>query len=454
MRTDTWFEDALRPEVVAARVHDEVTDDGQAVTGCRITRIRSVQPEGAWTATYELGVRGADGAERTVVAQGRLTPPGLPLPPRSPDPVAFGEPGWTLVVDDLRLALATPPLDEELEGLALVLDPDRAPGLLTAVLRDAGVVGTGTSVVLCAPTVAAHKPGVRATVVCRLGLRGGPGPSTVVVKVHSDGQGAHGHDVLRALAATPLAESGAVVVPRPLAYVPGLHLSVQEHLEHHGSLKELFHTAFEVGEPGDAALLEQAVQDTGAALAALHRCGGVVGEAVPWEDELAGVSRKLAALAKVVPELAGAPAAALERLSAAAAAAPPDPLVPSHGSLQPAQVLLLESGVGLIDVDKACQSEPARDLAAFTAKVRHMAANKVDRHRWDRGGEAEVWAEALREAFLGAYRRTAVVDSRRLAVWEGLELVSLVLSAAKKMDEDRSRNCLAMLEEHLGACGI
>jgi hypothetical protein len=62
--------------------------------------------------------------------------------------------------------------------------------------------------------------------------------------------------------------------------------------------------------------------------------------------------------------------------------------------------------------------------------------------------------ETLRETFLGEYTRTAPLSERRLAVWEALELFSLVLSASKKMLGPRTRNCVAMLERHLDDHGL
>jgi aminoglycoside phosphotransferase (APT) family kinase protein len=290
-------------------------------------------------------------------------------------------------------------------------------------------------------------------VVCRLGLAGA-GPDAVVVKVHSDEEGERGHEALRSLALSPLVESPLVRVPRPLAYLPDLHLSVQQHIEHECSLKDLFHTAFEGGEQPVLGRLAEGSRAAGAALAALHRCASAHGETQTWAQDLADVRRKHASLVSVVPELGGPVAEALERIGSAAARTAADPPCPSHGSFHPAQVLVAAGRLALIDFDKCCQAEPARDLAAFTTKLRHMAVNKVDTHHYDPAGEAEVMVETLRETFLGEYTRTAPLSERRLAVWEALELFSLVLSASKKMLGPRTRNCVAMLERHLDDHGL
>ncbi len=69
-------------------------------------------------------------------------------------------------------------------------------------------------------------------------------------------------------------------------------------------------------------------------------------------------------------------------------------------------------------------------------------------------GTCETAVEALREAFVDQYRAAAPVSADRVAVWEALELVSLVLSASKKMLGARTENCLLMLERHLRTHGI
>lgn len=469
-KTATWFEDALQPEVVVDHLSRELPELAGAaelagatgvagatgasrLTGCRITRVRSVLPEGSWTALYEFHVDRGDGSPlRTVVATGTLTPPDLPLPP---SPLAgevppIGEEGWRCVLPELRLALAVPPLDESIPGLAMLLDPEQGPELISRVLHPGGPPGEGAVVTACAPIVATHKPGVRATVICHLGYADGghSGPAAVVVKVHSDEQGKRGHEALLSFHESPLGQSQLVRIPRPLGYLPDLHLSVQEYIEY-DCLKDLFHTVFEGGSPASGSQLVGGIRAAGAGLAALHCCGSRHGSTQTWEDDLAGLRGKHARLASVVPELSGPVAEALERITAAAVATPAAALGPSHGSFHPAEVLVSGADVAFIDFDKSCQAEPGRDLASFTTKLRHMAVNKVDSHRYDPRADGELIVEGMRAMFLDAYRDLAPLSDHRLAVWEGFELLSLVLSASKKMHGPRTENCLRMLERHL-----
>jgi hypothetical protein len=459
MQTADWFEGALRADVVAAHLRTHVpafADGSSTLVRCRVTRIRSVPPQGSWTATYELDIGGDQTApERTVVVRGILTPPDRPLPPAGAPGVPLGAEDWGCVLPELRLVLDVPPFDATLPGLAPLLDSQDGARLLDQALHSSGVLAAGVSVTGCVARIASHKPGVRATVVCTLGYTGSPsGPGTVVVKVHSDDEGRRGHEALESLAASPLVESRVVRFPRPLGHVPELRLSVQQHCAHDVSLKDLFHSAFDHGRDRLLPGLSHGVEAAAGGLAALHRCGSRHGAPASWEEELAAVKWKHASLVAVVPELGDRVGTALERIEAMERATPADPLGPAHGSFHPAQVLVTEEGVAFIDFDKSGQAEPASDLGAFTTKLRHMAVNKVDTHGYDPDGASESAVEDLREVFIGGYRRGALVSEERLALWEALELFSLVLSASKKMLGPRTANCIAMLEHHLRTHGI
>lgn len=460
MPTATWFENALSPDVVAARLRRDLAEfrgGSTLLVGCRITRIRSVPPEGAWTAIYELEVRNLEAASRTVVARGRLVPPGTALPAGPADGLSLDSEGWTCVLPELRLVLEVLALDESLPGLALLLDQDEGARLLEGVLRRADMLPADTEVSGYVPSVASHKPGVRATVLCRLGYAGSAprAPGALIVKVHSGDQGEHGHEVLTSLMGSTPSGRGART-PRPVAYLPELRLSVQEHIAHEMSLKDLFHSVFDEGREaeGGSARLDATVAAAGAGLAWLH-CSASTGDVVgSWEADLASVTAKYHKLLSALPHLGGPLGSALERIAMAGERIPADASCLCHGSFHPAEVLLTDAGVAFLDFDKSGQAEPASDVGAFTTKLRHMAVNKVDSHEYDARGVRESAVEALRTRFLDEYRRIAPLSEGRLAAWEALELFALVLSAAKKALAPRSDNCLKMLDHHLSTHGI
>jgi hypothetical protein len=291
------------------------------------------------------------------------------------------------------------------------------------------------------------------------------GPAMVVAKLQSEDEAARIHDVMQALWESSLSGSEHVGIARPLAFVPELGMVIQSAVPEETDLKEVLRATLLSGSPDDMATLESTLRQTARGLADLHRSGASHGEVVTWSAELATLRGKQAKLAGVMPRVAELGGAILDRLEAAAAEAPADPDVPVHHSFRPAQVLLAGGGISFIDFDKSCQSEPASDLAMFTTKVRHASLNKLhasvddeddDDEQIDDGTRLERIgrADALCEVFLAEYRRHAPVSPPRIALWEALELYSLILSAAKKVKAGRVENCAFMLEEHLRRHGM
>lgn len=454
----TWFERGVRPDSVSSALKREVPElrSGTVdLVDCRVTRLRS-SDDGEWTATYLFELAGPTETHRTVSAHGTLVPDGGTVPPTG-STAPFGEDGWSHWLPELRLHLNVWSADAGLPGLQAVTQERTALPLLQQLLEAHRPTGGRAQLVGCETSVLTYKAGLRATVSCDLAVSPSHAssvwPRTVVAKVHRVDDGRACHEVLEALWASPMRDSPGLRIPEPVGYVDDLGISVQTHLDHRGTLKDLLADAFSGAlAPADAA---RAVGTTARGLAALHTSAVSTGAPVTWADELAAVEGKQAKLTALLPWLDTLTGAVLTRIGRDASLADPDPAVPSHGSLRPAQVLVLDAGgLGLIDFDKAAQAEPARDIAMFLVKLRHSAVNKT-------GGEVAAGSNAFEErsshvdtladAFLAAYREHAAVTEERVRVWEALELCSLVLSAAKKMLPDRAATCAAMLDRHLTA---
>lgn len=449
--TGQWFESSVRGDVVERRLHDlvpELSDRTIDLRRCRVTRIRATGSHGEWTATYELDLHDeATGHDWTFATAGLLTPPEQPLPAAT-DGGPFGSESWSLSLPDLRLRLQAMPTGSDLPGLAAIMDPERARELLETVLATDDP-GQGGALLAVKPVLLAHKPGERATVLCRLTYEPADHarPDAVVVKVSHDGEGERAHAALTAVWDThpPSTQLG---LARPLVYMPELSMSVQEHLRHDASLKDVFTLALKAPDDSTWVALRQALEATAFGLAALHHCGSAFGPTVTFDDEFTIVRRKLTALTAVMPELDDAVADGPERIASAAERVPADELVPTHHSFRPAQVLLGEHA-SFIDLDKSCQAEPASDIASLTTKLLHMGVNKVAVPGSDARQHRVDQMQELRDVFVDAYSRHAVVSAERLAVWEASELLSLVLSAAKKAEHERIATCALLLRSHL-----
>lgn len=465
----TWFERGVHPESVSMALKRQVPELRSGTVDlldCKVTRLRS-SDDGEWTATYLLEVAGPTDMRRTVSAHGTLVPHGGRVPTTGSttgSSARFGEDGWSHWLPDLRLHLNVWSADAGLPGLQAITQVDTAVPMLGRLLEAHQPSSGAARLVDCRTSVLTYKAGLRATVSCDLQLApsstGTAWPHAVVAKVHRVEEGRDCHDVLEALWASTMRASPTLRIPEPVGYVDRLGISVQTHLDHAGTLKDVLSDAFsgDAGGDADAAAAVDVIRDTARGLAALHTSGVTAGPRTSWDDELAALERKRARLTTLLPWLDELTGTVLTRIGRAASLVDPDPPGPVHGSFRPAQVLLLDGGgLGLIDFDKAGQAEPAVDIAMFLVKLRHTAVNK--------GGcsvsagsnafeERSSRVDALAETFLTAYREQAAVTDERVRVWEALELCSLVLSAARKMLPDRAATCAAMLDRHLLAHGI
>jgi Ser/Thr protein kinase RdoA (MazF antagonist) len=190
------------------------------------------------------------------------------------------------------------------------------------------------------------------------------------------------------------------------------------------------------------------MQKTAKGLAELHRSGVKSGETVTWEDEFEEVQSQVMQISEVFPNLSEAAGSFLERIGQLEAAVARDPLVPSHGTFRPVQVLLNKDEVSFIDFDSFCQSEPARDLSMFLASIMTLgltdsSSNAVD---WEARFEH---VSSICEQFLDAYQQFQPVSPQRVALWQALDLFHYVLSGWMKVKVDEISFLVRLLDRFL-----
>jgi len=265
---------------------------------------------------------------------------------------------------------------------------------------------------------------------------------------------------MRALWDSPLGKGDVVTLAEPLAFVPEWNVLLQGAIPADQTLKDLIRATLRDPTAAGQAELDGYLGQTAAGLAALHQCGVSSGPARTWEDELAEARELNARLEAVVPDLAGAAAPLLARLADAAATQPAAPLGPAHGSFRPAQVLLHNGQVGFIDFDGFCQAEPARDLALFLWNIKSVGLNTGADEDEDEPVAAELHPaylaqlDTLAAEFLTRYQALVPGASARLALWEALNLLTLVLEYWIKVKPERLKNMLFLLERHLQSSGL
>lgn len=438
----------------------ELGDGRRRLLGCRMDRVRLKGR--SWTAIYDLTLDGpAGGPPEAVRVRGTLLPPGDDIPDLgragtepggAPAGPPLGADGWRAYLPELRLVLEAEQGDPGLPALPRLTDPDQARALLEESIRSTPAYAD-LRIRSCTPRVMRYKPGSRCTILYELDYEEGAAdpswPDVVVAKTYHGDKGRVAWDGMRALWESPMASSG-VAIAEPLAFVPELNVLVQGPIREEQTLREGLQEALRTGDPEAARDLRGLVAGTAAGLAALHTCGVRLGELLTWEDELAEVREVIDRLAASVPELGGAAEPMLAGLEAVAAEHPADPAGPAHRSFRPPQVLLSAGRLGFIDFDGFCQAEPALDVALFRATVKSVgmtagggkAASASAEDRLARGGE-------LADLFLDRYEEHAPISRTRVALWESLDLLTMVLHSWTKAKQARLGDAMFMLRDHL-----
>lgn len=457
-----WLSAATDPGQLVralARAVPAIASGELAVEDCDIGNVRMKRD--VWTGVYTLTVRRREGGTGVIALRGTILPPGsVPPPIAAGAGPALGAEGWRAYLPELGVALEPQPPDAALPSLPILTDPEQARELLERSIRAAGPAYHDLRIEACVPKVMRYTPGSRCTLLYRLsypaGLAEGRGwPELVVAKTYRGGKGRHAYAGMRALWEAPFAQSGGVSLAEPLAFLPELNVLVQGPIREQQTLQQLIATAVHDGAPETAELLSAIVRRTAAGLAGLHRSGVRFGSVRTWEDELAEVRGVVDAIASAVPPVAEAAAPLLAWLEARAAGQPADPIMTAHGTFRPGQVLIDQDAIGFIDFDSFCLAEPAMDLALFLRRTKDIALAAPD----DDAGSPDqevllARAEPICDLFLGEYQAHSPVSRERVALWEALDLFTLVLHSWTKVKPQRLQNAVFALGHHLRKMGL
>ena len=272
-------------------------------------------------------------------------------------------------------------------------------------------------------------------------------PEIVVAKVYSDEMGRSTYHAMRALWDSPLARSGSVAIAEPLAFNPQLRVLVQGPVREEQTLRQFLQLALQQGTPEALEELRGYVRKAALGLAELHRCGVTHGKTFTWEDKLAEIRERNARLAVYMTPHAEATTALLAPLERLAVQYQADPPAPTHGSFRPGQVLLHKERIGFIDFDGFCQAEPALDLARFMTGLKHSGLSKVKTDQTRTARLAQL--EEICAVFLDAYTSVMPVAQHRIALWEALDLVTLLQDTWTHGEPERFDETVLLLERHL-----
>jgi hypothetical protein len=451
-----WVVAVSDPEAIRAALVRHVPEfaTGELTLGeCTVERVRLKR--GSQTALYSLTIASRSGGqERVIELLGDIVTAGRPEPTLAPDDAPFGADGWRRYLPELRLDLSVPPQEPALPALPLLTDPERARKLLEQAIRACSPTHAELRIEAVQPRVVRAK-GSRCTVLYELEYapEESDALTPLIAKTYRGHKGENAYAGMRALWTSKLGRSNAVSIAEPLAFLPDLNVLVQGPVGGETTLKALIRSAFEAGTADALLELSMYVDKTAVGLAELHTCGVTYGETVTWDDKLAIVEETVERAASLASELVDAASPLLTRLDEQAAAHPPDPPVPTHGSFRPNQVLVNEGEVGFIDFDRFGQAEPALDVASFCTAMRDAGRLDGEEHTEEVRQERLVQLDELCDRFLDQYAVVAPVSRERVRVWEALGLFTTVLYCWTKMEAGLEAR-LELLEHHLPTSGL
>jgi len=421
-----------------------------------------------WTGFYELAVsKPGEPSTSKIDLQGVIYPPGVmlsrPLLVENP----LGSKEWHAVIPALNLELWTRQPEAALSALEMLTDPEQSRQYLTDRIS-AGSPYRNLQIESCHPLVARYKPGSRCTIVYHLGYspdaESRRWPDLVVAKTYRKEKGRNAYETMLTLWNSPLGSSKVVKIAEPLAYDQELRVMIQGPIHQEKTLKDLTVSAVKAGTTEAFSELTDAVRKTAAGLAELHRSNVALDTIYGWENDMAEVREFIERLAVSLPQLGPAGYSFVEKLGSLEVSSKPDPLVPSHGTFRPAQVLMDRSEIGFIDFDSCCMAEPAKDLGLFLCAFLRAGMATVDFD--DIAVNPEFVDDAARlarferlisisEAFLDEYEtHCGPVNRQRVALFEALEIFILILHAWMKVKMRELRDIMFLFEHFLPAYKI
>ena len=427
------------PELVKVKFKRAHLEDGHWVTLHRLT----VVDEGA-TDPREIDIRGV------------LLAPGTDAPAEPTGSEPFESAGWRAYLPDLRLVVDGHPADIGLPAMPDLTDPAAARVTLQTALRNGPGDRAELTLAGAEPTVVRYREGLRCTIVYALDYPPDAktvGPAGVVAKVYEADEGRHTYAAMTAMWNSPLRFSSTVRIAEPLAFLPEINVVLQELVPGDTSLKDRVKEAFADGVAPGVASLTEFVRKSGRGLAELHTCGAAAGPDVTWDDQIAALRVAVTQLATALPDSTAAIEPLVQGLERAAAKVPTAPLVPTHRSFRPAQILLDGSDMAFLDFDGFCQAEPGLDLALFRTTLVDLCLRALeaddDAPSMDLQHEWRAQLDRLCASFLAGYEEVAPIDRERLALWDTLTIAKDVVDCWRKVKFEHLDRRMEFLRQEL-----
>ena len=452
------IEDLDRLRADLERSIPELASGELKLVSCKFKRARIA--DGTYWSLCRLKIEDRDGSSRhDVDVHGVLVLPWMDAPAVPAAPSGFEELNWHAYLSDLRWEISMEPADTALPAMPSLTDPDLSRELLEGAIRATRGDLADIEIARCAPTVMRYREGRRCTIRYELeyaaDVRQPHWPDGMIAKVYEGDEGHGTFEAMTALWSSPMRESSTVKIAEPLAFIPEQSVMVQGLVPGDRSMKEHLKKLFKKeGLDAGIAALESSVRKAGRGLGELHTSGALVGPVVTWEEQVAAVRHAGDDLASVIPTLGDAMEPLVARLEALGEAEPAGPLVPTHRSFRPAQILMDGDDISFIDFDGFVQAEAGLDLALFRTTLCDLIlrALEVDDQVMSVEDQAacQVKLDELCGVFLEGYAEVAEYSPERLALWDALTSTKDILDCWRKIKFEHLERRMRILHHKLG----
>jgi aminoglycoside phosphotransferase (APT) family kinase protein len=243
--------------------------------------------------------------------------------------------------------------------------------------------------------------------------------STIYAKAYTDALGLHSYAALRNLWEDGFGKNSPLRVPEPLGFIPEEKLLLMRRAEGIPFAQLLF-------EENPKVDLCKAARYAAQWLAQLHASQMPLELVEPACERIKvfKLSDMMAKAAAAYPEQSALLLELLQKIRALAPRESLTVLTPTHGQYTPANVFLLDDQASVIDLDRICLSDPAKDVAMFVHRVRSLLFKDAQ----DSG-----LGDLMVREFLEEYRRLAPQNLTNLAYYSAL----YALKGFAKIAKDR-----------------
>jgi aminoglycoside phosphotransferase (APT) family kinase protein len=243
--------------------------------------------------------------------------------------------------------------------------------------------------------------------------------STIYAKAYTDALGVHSYFALRSLWEDGFGKNSTVRVPEPLGFIPDEKLLLMRRAEGIPFAQLLFEKTPQVD-------LRKAARSAAQWLAQLHASRMVLDMVEPACERIKifKLSDMMAKAAAAYPEQSALLLELLQKIRALAPRESATVLTPTHGQYTPANVFLQGDQASVIDLDRICLSDPAKDVAMFVHRVESLLFKDAD---------DPTLGDVIVREFLDEYRRLAPQNLANFAYYRAL----FALKGFAKIAKDR-----------------